>query len=107
MAFSADCDLEIDAHPKFVDEGKQAINGKPLQFHFADAGQFRGGDASPSLRFPNREFIAFKNLEDLCDKDGLQLPNIRVRVVKITVSITTSAYKFHVVILHLSIPSAV
>jgi hypothetical protein len=32
MLFPAGCDLEIDTRPEFVDNGKQAINGKPLQF---------------------------------------------------------------------------
>src|ERR1035441_10545788 len=100
MPFPAGCDLEIEARSKFVDNRKQAINGKPHQFHLADARKIRGGDAGPTLRFPNGEFVAFYNLKNLCGKNALQLPNIRVRIAKITVNIAASAYKFHVVILH-------
>jgi hypothetical protein len=103
MPIPAGCDLEIEARPEFVDNGKQAINGKPLQFHLADARKIRGGDAGPTLRFPNGEFVAFENLENLRGKNALQLPNIRIRVAKITVNIAATVHKFHVVILHFSI----
>jgi ISXO2-like transposase domain len=103
MRCPAGCDLEIEARPEFVDNGKQAINGKPLQFHLADARKIRGGDAGPMLRFANGEFVAYENLEDFCGKNAFQLPNIRIRVAKITVNIAAPAYKFHVVFLHFSI----
>ena len=76
----------------------QPVNGEPLQFDVADAGEFRRGNARQIFRLDDRKAKIIKNTYDFCCKFPLEIQDLRIRAGKVSENILGSVYQLEIII---------
>jgi hypothetical protein len=93
----------LDPRPEPIDDPHKAIDRKTVQVRVADPREIRRRNAGPIMRLPNAQALAVERLDNLGGQERLELPDIRIRHIQVSVDVSAPADNFKLFIFHRNI----
>jgi hypothetical protein len=84
----------LDPRPEPIDDPHKAIDRKTVQVRVADTREIRCRNAGPIMRLPNAQALAVERLDNLGGQERLELPDIRIRHIQVSVDVSAPADNF-------------